>query len=53
MVETIKIGDGSVTNMMVGDMGVKQIYIGDFPIYERPGSFLFLELIEQEGQMNG
>lgn len=52
--ENIKIGDGSVANMMVGDMGVKQIYVGDSPIYERPGSYLFLELIDiQEDQMNG
>lgn len=40
----IAIGDLSVSEAFVGDMGIKQICLGDAEIYTRPGSYLYIEL---------
>lgn len=40
--------DWLVSNLFVGDMGVKEIYVGDIPIYQRQGGYFYLELSTEE-----
>lgn len=42
--ENIKIGDISIAELFQGNMGIKQAYIGDTLIYERPGGYFYLAL---------
>ena len=44
----IMIGDATASEARVGDMGVKQICIGDLELYARPGGYLYIELISEE-----
>lgn len=47
----ICIGDTPISQMMVGDMGIKRILIGDTEVYNRPGGYFYLEL-DTKGEMN-
>jgi len=40
----VQIGDSTAQLVYQGDMGIKQIYIGDELIFERSGGVFFLEL---------
>lgn len=40
----VKIGDQDVAELFAGDMGIKNIMIGDTEIYSRPGSYFYIKL---------
>ena len=37
-------GENQVPSLMVGDMGVKSVKVGNVPIYDRPGSYVYIKL---------
>ena len=41
-------GDDSIPAVYVGEMGIKEIYAGDESVYNRPGGYIYVELITQE-----
>ena len=43
-----RIGSDAITEMRVGEMGIKQIFIGAELHYERSGAFFYLELRTEE-----
>ena len=49
--ETVYVGAREVTSLMVGDMGVKSVFIGSEQVYERSGGYIYINLItEGEGE---
>ena len=42
------IGDDQISDMFVGDMGIKEIIIGEDVVYTRPGGYLYIELDTKE-----
>jgi len=40
----IQTGETTAELIYQGDMGIKQVYLGDELIYERQGGYFFLEL---------
>lgn len=44
----ISIGDEQIKDAFVGNMGIKEIMIGDEVIYTRPGGYLYIELDTKE-----
>lgn len=41
-------GTEQVASLMIGDMGIKSVAIGDETIYTRPGGYFYLELDTKE-----
>lgn len=41
-------GQDSVASLMVGEMGIKNVAVGDETIYTRPGGYFYLELDTKE-----
>lgn len=37
-------GNDKIASLFVGDMGIKRVYIGSELVYERPGSYIYVEL---------
>ena len=44
----INIGEDTIDILFVGDMGVKEIAVGDEVIYTRSGGYFYLELNTKE-----
>lgn len=44
----ISVGDDRIIDVFAGDMGIKEIMIGDEVIYTRPGGYLYIELDTKE-----
>lgn len=42
--KNIYVGGVNIKELFKGDMGIKQAYVGETLIYERPGGFFYLEL---------
>lgn len=42
-------GTDKITSLFAGDMGIKRVYAGSELVYERPGGFLYLELVTGSG----
>lgn len=45
----ITVGEEQLKELLVGEMGIKNAYIGEETIYTRPGGFLYIELNEKKG----
>lgn len=43
-------GSEQVTSLMIGEMGIKKIAVGTDVIYERTGSFFYIQLINSDEQ---
>lgn len=41
-------GQDQIASLMVGDMGIKTVAVGDEIIYTRPGGYFYLELDTKE-----
>lgn len=44
----IYAGAEQIASLMVGEMGIKTVAIGDETIYTRPGGYFYLELDTKE-----
>lgn len=44
----IHIGDDLINDIFTGDMGIKEVAIGDETIYTRSGGYLYLEVVTEE-----
>lgn len=42
-------GQDSIASLMVGEMGIKTVMVGDETIYTRHGGYFYLELNTEEG----
>ena len=42
-------GEQPIAALMVGKMGIKTVSLGDEPIWERPGGYVYLQLDTEEG----
>lgn len=40
----IAIENDEITALYTGEMGIKEVQLGEETIYERPGSYFYLEL---------
>lgn len=40
----INIGEKPIEAMMIGEMGIKNAYLGETKVYERSGGYFYLEL---------
>ena len=47
---SVKIEDDTITEMFINEMGIKEVFIGDTPIYTRQGGFFYLELNTEESR---
>ena len=45
----ITVGEDQVKELFVGEMGIKNVCIGDETIYTRSGGYLYIELDEKKG----
>lgn len=45
----MKLGEQPIVALRVGEMGIKTVLVGDEPILERPGSYVYLQLDTKEG----
>lgn len=45
----ITVGEDQVKELFVGEMGIKNVCIGDEIIYTRSGGYLYIELDEKKG----
>lgn len=45
----ITIGEEQLTELFVGEMGIKNACIGEELIYTRQGGYLYIELNEKKG----
>lgn len=43
-------GTQPISDMFIGDMGIKTVLVGSESIYERPGGFLYIELNTKESK---
>lgn len=49
--ETVYVGAREVSALMVGNMGIKSVFIGSEQVYERSGGYIYINLItEGEGE---
>lgn len=46
--DAVYVGAREVTSLMVGDMGIKRVYVGREMVYERPGGYVYIKLITEE-----
>lgn len=40
----IKQGENQISEIFVGNMGIKTIFVGNEPVYERTGGYIYIEL---------
>lgn len=40
----VSVGAEQVASLMVGEMGVKDAYVGETPVYARTGGYIYLIL---------
>lgn len=45
----ITVGEDQIKELFVGEMGIKNVCVGDEIIYTRPGGYLYIELNEKKG----
>ena len=46
----VNLGEGTIDQLRLGEMGIKSAAMGEEVLYERPGSWFFLKLsTEKEG----
>lgn len=45
----IYVGADAIQELFAGDMGIKEVYIGDAPVYTRPGGYFYLEFTSEGG----
>mgnify|MGYP000398856627 CR=1 FL=1 len=45
-------GTEQVTSLMIGSMGVKTVAVGNDVVYERPGGYIYIQVIsdDEEGE---
>lgn len=46
----VNVGSEEIKTMFVGDMGIKTAAIGDEKIYERVCSYVYIQLISDDGE---
>ena len=46
--ETIYAGAREVASLMVGDMGIKSVFVGPERVYERPGGYIYIKIISND-----
>ena len=44
----LALGIKRILALFIGSMGIKSAHLGEKPIYERPGGFLYIELKSEE-----
>lgn len=44
----LAIGIKRILELFIGSMGIKSAHLGAETIYERPGGFLYIELMSEE-----
>lgn len=44
----IAVGADTIKEIFAGEMGIKEIFLGDTRLYTRPGGWFYLELISEE-----
>lgn len=42
------IGEEQISSLMVGEMGIKTVAVGDEITYARPGGYIYIELNTKE-----
>lgn len=45
----LEIGEEQVSALFTGVMGIKQAMVGNEPVYERQGSYIYIYLETKEG----
>lgn len=48
--ETISVGAREIASLMVGDIGIKSVFVGRDKVYERPGGYVYIKLVTAEGE---
>lgn len=43
-------GAEPITSLMVGTMGVKTVAVGNDVVYQRPGGYVYIQLISDKGE---
>lgn len=43
-------GAEQVASLMVGTMGVKTVAVGNDVVYQRPGGYVYIQLISDKGE---
>lgn len=51
VIDNIALGTTPLSALMIGEMGIKQVMLGETELYTRPGGFFYLEL-DTKGEMN-
>lgn len=46
----VNVGSDEIKTMFVGDMGIKTAAIGEEKIYERVSSYVYIQLISDDGE---
>lgn len=46
----ISVGIKEVSVAMVGEMGIKSVFVGREKIYERPGAYVYIKISGSEGE---
>lgn len=46
--DAVIVGDDTITEMFLQEMGIKEAYMGDEPIYQRKGGYFYLILNTKE-----
>lgn len=50
----VTIGADQAASLMVGEMGVKDAYVGEDPVYTRPGGYFYIILSTKDKEnVNG
>lgn len=44
----VNVGSDQISSLMIGEMGIKNVAVGDETIYTRPGGYFYLELDTKE-----
>lgn len=48
---SIKVGETQISNLNIGEMGIKRVLAGDAELYNRTGGYFYLE-INTKGETN-
>lgn len=46
----IYAGAEQIASLMVGTMGVKTVAVGNDVVYQRPGGYVYIQLISDKGE---
>lgn len=44
----MKVGESDISEVFVGNMGIKTIAVGDTTVYERPGAYVYITFIKDD-----